>query len=141
MAFAESKLDYFYANGVANPLDQVYNAPVPNLIALKDIKADSPQGGVVFAQGKEFYLPLPLGTNKLMAVGAEPIILGDNARVLTSAEVEAWRAKNILKAGTDVAQDVAKKALNEEGIVRKSNIAWWLLGGVIVYLVFFKNNK
>jgi hypothetical protein len=134
MGFAKSRLDFFYANGSGSE----FNGRVPNLIALEDIKADTPQGGVIFSKGTEFYLPIPLGVSKITAIGAEPIILGTNARVLTSAEVAAWKVKNALSAGTDVAQDVAKKALNEEGLVRKSNIAWWLLGGVVVYLVFFK---
>lgn len=134
MEFAKSRLDFFYANGIGGD----NSARVPNLVALKNINADTPQGGVIFAEGSEFYLPLPFGSTKITAIGAEPIILGENARVLTDAEVLAWKTKNAMGVGTDLAQDVADKALNEEGLVRKSNIAWWLLGGVVVYLVFFK---
>ena len=129
MAFAKSKLDFFYADG---------SGKTPNLIALTDIKSTNANGGVIFAKGTLFYAPLPFGTNKITAIGAQPITLGENARVLSDAEVAAWKAKDALKAGTDVAQEASEKALNEEGLVRKSNIAWWLLGGLVVYLVVFK---
>lgn len=129
MGFAKSRLDYFYADGMGQ---------TPNLIALKDIKTDSPTPTTTYKEGDVFYLPIPFGSKKLVAVGLEPILLGENARVLSDAEVTALKVKEGVKAGTDVAQDVADKALNEEGLVRKSNIAWWLLGGVVVYLVFFK---
>jgi hypothetical protein len=138
MAFAKSSLDYFYANGTLQQIGGVATAPLPNLIALKDISSDTPNGGVIFSEGTKFYIPFPVGANKVMALGAEPIVLGQNARFLTDEERVAWRVANTLDAGTDVAQDVAKRALNEEGLVKRSNIAWWLLGGLVVYLIFIK---
>ena len=71
-------------------------------------------------------------------MGSEVIILGENARFITDEEIATFKAKELLKVGTNVAQEIGDKALNEEGLVRKSNIAWWLLGGLVVYLVVFK---
>jgi hypothetical protein len=131
MDFAKSKLDFFYANGGG--------LQTPNLIALKDIMSTGANPTAIFPKGTLFYAPISFGgSNQIKVMGSEPIVLGENARGLTSEEVATFKAKDLLKVGTDVAQELGDKALNEEGLVRKSNIAWWLLGGLVVYLIVIK---
>jgi len=132
MDFAKSKLDFFYANGSSG-------LRTPNLIALKDIMSTGVNPSAIFPKGTLFYAPLTLGGgNQISVMGSELIVLGQNARTLTNEEVAAFKAKDLFKVGTDVAQELGEKALNEEGLVRKSNIAWWLLGGLVVYLIVIK---
>jgi hypothetical protein len=131
MAFAKSKLDFFYATGADSQL--------PNLIALKDIMSTGAKPTPIFPKGTLFFTPIKEGGgNTIKVMGSEVIILGENARFITDEEIVTFKAKELLKVGTNVAQEIGDKALNEEGLVRKSNIAWWLLGGLVVYLVVFK---
>lgn len=131
MGFAKSKLDFFNAS--------IGGLQTPNLIALKDIMSTGANPTAIFPKGTLFFTPImDGGGNQIKAMGVEVIILGENARPLTNEEVTTLKAKELLKVGTDVAQEIGDKALNEEGLVRKSNIAWWLLGGLVVYLIVFK---
>lgn len=130
MAFAKSKLDFFNVDGGG--------LRTPNLIALKDIMTTGANPSAIFPKGTLFFAPISLGGSQISAMGSEPIVLGVNARLLTNEEVTTFKAKDIFKVGTDVAQELGEKALNEEGLVRKSNIAWWLLGGLVVYLIVIK---
>jgi hypothetical protein len=129
--FAKSNLDYFYANGG-------HTERFPNLIALEDIKTDTPNPTVVFAKGTPFFLDIPIGSTQGVLVDAEPIVLGKNARYLTPEEIAKIKVERGIDVAVDVAQDVSERALNEVGLVRKSNIAWWLLGGLVAYLIFVK---
>lgn len=131
MGFAKSKLDFFNASGGG--------LQTPNLIALKDIMTTGANPTAIFPKNTLFFIPLREGGgNQIKVMGSEAIILGENARPLTDEEVATLKAKELLKVGTDVAQEIGEKALNEEGLVRKSNIAWWLLGGLVVYLIVIK---
>jgi hypothetical protein len=112
----------------------------PNVIALEDIKSGGINPSAIFVRkGTLFYIDIKEGGgNKIPIMGSELIVLGKNARLITNEEVDTLKAKGLLKVGTNVAQEIGDKALNEEGLVRKSNIAWWLLGGLVVYLIVIK---
>jgi hypothetical protein len=117
----------------------MYFSRTPNVIALEDIKSVGINPNAKITKGNLFYIDIKEGGgNKIPIMGSELIVLGQNARLLTNEEVDTLKAKGLLKVGINVAQELGDKALNEEGLVRKSNVAWWLLGGVVVYLVFFK---
>jgi hypothetical protein len=93
----------------------------PNLIALKDIMSTGVNPNVLFPKGTLFFAFIPLGGNINIA-GAEPIILGSNARLLSNEEITILKEKDIFKVGTDMAKELGKdnnKGFNDQDSASK----------------------
>jgi hypothetical protein len=128
-----------------------------NLIALKDIVSTDGTRPVV-KKGSLFYLNIPIGSSRGVIKGAEPIILGVNARYLTPQEIADYKKneryeglspsqlrqmleeRESLLAERDTQRETQiPNTQSSKSPINKSNLILWVLGGAIVgYLIFVK---